>query len=192
MKRERKHKSALLILLILTALLFLVGCKSRQTIMEKRTIRTDKTAIWNLKDSLYKKEAQLAILQTDLQRTRNENIHSINEISKHEIFYDTSTPINPDTGKPPIASEVISISKSLLEETKKELETFLQATSIENQNLTKQNIGLQLKIENLTKENEELTAKTSTSPAFNLKIFLTGIILGVIFSVLIYFSIKDY
>jgi len=97
--------------------------------------------------------------------------------------------VNPQTGKPPIASEVISLSKSTLEESKKELESLLQTAFLENEALTRQNRNLQLTVEKLTHENKQLTAKT-TSPAVNLKPLLIGLILGVILSVLSYFSIR--
>ncbi len=104
---------------LLTALLFLVGCKTKHTISENTTIKVDSTALWNLNDSLYKKETLITNMQSDLQRLRDENLRLLNETSTHQISYDTSAPVNPQTGKPPITSEVITISKSTLEQTKK-------------------------------------------------------------------------
>lgn len=183
-------KTAALFLVLLTALLFLVGCKTKHTISEKTITKTDSTAIWNLNDSLYKKETQIVILKSDLQRLSDENLRLVNESSTHLISYDTSSPINPQTGKPPIASEVITISKSTLEETKKEYETLLQTASVENEILTRQNHNLQLIVEKLTNENKQFTEKIATSTGLNLKLFLFGLFLGVILSVLIYLIIK--
>ena len=143
-------RTSALILLLLTTLLFLVGCKAKHTISEKTITKTDNTAIWNLNDSLYKKETMIAILKRDLQRLRDENLRLVNESSTHQISYDTSAPLNPQTGKPPIASESFTVSKSTLEETKKEYETLLQTASVENEILTRQNHNLQLIVEKLT------------------------------------------
>jgi len=167
----------------------MVGCKTKQIITENGTTKIDSTALRNLNDSLYKKETQIATLQNDLQRVRDENIRLLNESSTHQISYDTSAPVNPQTGKPPIASETISLSKSTLEETKKELETLLQTTSLENDELTKQNLNLQLTVDKLIDENKQLTEKTA-SPVFNLKLFLAGLLSGFLLSLLFYLNIK--
>lgn len=184
-------RTAELILLIAATLLFPVGCKTKQTITEKTITQTDSTALWNLNDSLYKKETLIAILQSDLQRLRDENTRLLNESSTHQISYDTSAPVNPQTGKPPIASEVISLSKSSLKKTKKEYETLLQTASLEKETLTRQNRNLQLTVEKLINENKQLTEKTTTT-GFNLKPLLAGLISGLILSVLIYLILKKY
>ncbi|MBP8975548.1 MAG: hypothetical protein KBG83_02425 [Bacteroidetes bacterium] len=173
----------------MTTLIFLEGCKTKQTITEKATVKTDSTAHWDLNDSLFKKETLLAILQSDLQRLRDENIRLLNEASTHLISYDTSAPVNPQTGKPPIASESYTINKSTLDQSKKEYETLLQTASLENETLTRQNRNLQLTVEKLINENKQLTEKT-TSPGLNLKPLLAGLISGMILSFLIYLRIK--
>ena len=88
-------RTAALFLLLLTALFFLVGCKTKHTISEKTITKTDSTAIWNLNDSLYKKETLITNMQSDLQRLRDENLRLLNETSTHQISYDTSAPVNP-------------------------------------------------------------------------------------------------
>jgi FtsZ-binding cell division protein ZapB len=176
-----RTRIAALFLLLLITLLFLGGCRSKQTITEKTTIKIDSTAIWSLNDSLYKKETQISNLQNDLQRLREENTRLLNETSTHQISYDTSAPVNPQTGKPPITSERFTVSKSILEQTQKKYETLLQSESIEKESLTKQNRNLQLSVEKLTNENKQLSEKTNSS-GLNLKLFLAGLILGVILS----------
>ena len=166
-------RTAALFLLLLTVLLFLVGCKTKHTISEKTITKTDSTAIWNLNDSLYKKETQITILQSDLQRLSDENFRLLNETSTHQISYDTSAPLNPQTGKPPITSEVITISKSTLEQTKKEYETLLQTITIENESLILQHRNLQLTFEKLINVNKQLSEKTNYT-GLNLKLFLFG------------------
>lgn len=185
-------RTSALILLLITTLLFLVGCKTKHTITEKTITKTDSTAIWTLNDSLNKKETLITILKSDLQRLRNENLRLMNETSTHQISYDTSAPVNPQTGKPPIASESFTVSKSALEQTKKEDETLLQTVNIENESLTRQNRNLQLTVEKQTNEKKQLTKKITTSQGFNLLFFLTGLILGVLLSVVIYLNIKKY
>jgi hypothetical protein len=183
-------RTAALFLLLLTVLLFLVGCKTKHTISEKTITKTDSTAIWNLNDSLYKKETLITNMQSDLQRLRDENLRLLNETSTHQISYDTSAPLNSQTGKPPIASEVITISKSTLEQTRKEYETLLQTVTIENESLTRQNRVLHLTVEKLANENKQLTEKITTSPSVNLKLLLAGLFFGVILSFLIWFITK--
>ncbi|MDD2251078.1 MAG: hypothetical protein PHE92_08300, partial [Candidatus Cloacimonetes bacterium] len=185
-------RTAALFLLLLTVLLFLVGCKTKHTISEKTITKTDSTAIWNLNDSLYKKETLIAILQSDLRRLRDENLRLVNESSTHQISYATSAPVNPHTGKPPIASESFTVSKSTLEETKKEYETLLQTASLETASLTRQNQILQLTVEKLTNENKQLTEKITTSPGPNLRLFIFGLAAGVILSVIIYFILRKF
>ena len=184
-------RTAALILFLLTTLLFLVGCKAKHTITEKTTIKTDSTAIWILNDSLYKKETQITILQSDLQRLSDENFRLLNETSTHQISYDTSAPLNSQTGKPPIASESLTVSKSTLEETKKEYETLLQTITIENESLILQHRNLQLTFEKLINVNKQLSEKTN-STGLNLKLFLFGLVAGVILSVIIYFILRKF
>ena len=183
-------RTAALILFLLTTLLFLVGCKAKHTISEKTITKTDSTAIWNLNDSLYKKETQITILQSDLQRLSDENFRLLNETSTHQISYDTSAPLNSQTGKPPIASESLTVSKSTLEETKKEYETLLQTITIENESLILQHRNLQLTFEKLINVNKQLSEKNTSSAGLNLKYFLSGLVLVAIFSVFIYLNMK--
>ncbi len=183
-------KTAALILLLLTALFFLVGCKTKHTITEKTITKIDSTAIWNLNDSLYKKETQISILQSDLQRLSDENLRLMNETSTHLISYDTSAPVNPQTGKPPVATESFTVSKSTLEETKKEYETLLQTVNIENESLTRQNHNLKLTVEKLTNENKQFTEKLTTSPALNFKLFFAGLLIGVGISFFVYIILR--
>jgi hypothetical protein len=183
-------RTAALLLLLLMALLFLVGCKAKHIITEKTITKTDSTAIWNLNDSLFKKEIRIVNLQTDLQRFSDENLRLRNETSTHLISYDTSAPVNPQTGKPPISTESFIVSKGTLEETKKEFETLLKSTTTENKILTRQNHNLQLTVEKLTNKNKQLTDKITTSPGINFKLFLFGLFFCVILSFLIYLNLN--
>jgi len=183
------NRTAPVVLFLLATLLFLVGCKSKHTITEKTIIKTDSSAVWNLNDSLSKKETLIANLQIDLKRLRDENIRLMNETSTHQISYDTSAPVNPDTGKPPIASESFTVSKSTMVQTIKNYETLLQTVSLENETLTQQNHNLKLAVEKLTNEQKQLTDKT-TSTSFNLKLFLAVLFLCLILTFIIYLNIR--
>ena len=199
MKIETKHTTAsmksvtlrivILLMLLLTGLLFLIGCKAKHTITEKTITKTDSTAIWTLNDSLYKKETLIAILKSDLQRLRDDNLRLLNESSAHLISYDTSAPVNLHTGKPPIATESFTVSKSTLEETKNEYETLLQTSTMVDESLTRQNHSLQITVEKLTNENKQLTEKSS-SLSLNIKIFLAGLIVGILLGLIIYFVVR--
>lgn len=182
--------TAPVVLFLLATLFFLVGCKTKHTITEKTTIKTDSSAVWNLNDSLYNKETLIANLQIDLRRLSDENTRLMNETSTHQISYDTSVPVNPQTGRYPIASESFTVSKSTMEETKKEYETLLHTASLETASLTRQSQILQLTVEKLTYENKQLSEKRTTSPSVNFKLFLTGLFLGVILIFLIWFITK--
>ena len=184
-------RTTALILFLLTTLLFLVGCKAKHTISEKTITKTDSTAIWNLNDSLYKKETLITNMQSDLQRLRDENLRLLNETSTHQISYDTFAPVNPQTGKPPIASESFTVSKSTFEQTKKEYETLLQTITIEYESLILQHRNLQLTVEKLINVNKQLSEKTN-STGLNLKLFLFGLVAGVILSVIIYFILRKF
>jgi hypothetical protein len=97
--------------------------------------------------------------------------------------------VNPQTGKPPIASERFTVSKSILEQTKNEFETLLQTASLENESLSRQNRDLHLTVDKLTNENKQLTEKTKPQ-RLNYKLYLAGLISGIILLVLIYLVTK--
>lgn len=117
MKTETKRKIWAVILTLGLIIFFAMGCKPKQVIQEKIIYKTDSLAITKLRDSLHRQEKKIAILEIDLLRTKEENSKLTNEVSRYETYYDTSKPIVPETGKPPIASEITTISKSQLKRT---------------------------------------------------------------------------
>ena len=109
------NRTTPVVLLLFTTLLFLVGCKPKQIITEKVVTKIDSTAVISLKNELHAKEIQVENLKTDFKRLSDENTRLMSEASTHTINYDTAAPVDPHTGKYPIASETISQTKSLLD-----------------------------------------------------------------------------
>ncbi len=179
--------------LVITILQLLLGCKPNQLITEKIITEIDSTAVWNLEKELHKKEIRISLLETDLKRAKIENINLRNEISKHEIYYDTTAPVDSATGRPPVSSEIITISKSWIEKTMKEYETLIQEASTENENLTTENNNLQLTVKTLVNENKELKEKTTGTGSTKFRLlFFIGLIISILMSILIiYFAFRN-
>ena len=183
-----KYITAILLMIVL--FLMLSGCKPKQIIQENTIYKTDSLAITKLRDSIYRYEVKVGILETDLERTRAENITLMSEVSRYERYYDTDKPIVPETGNPPIASEITTISKSQLEKNLKEYERLNAEYRIENESLTRINRNQELIIESLREENRDLKQKTTPTTGFNFNLFLLGVGAGIAVSVLIYFAIR--
>ena len=176
--------------LVIAILQLLTGCKSNQLITEKVVTKIDSTAVWNLEEGLHKKELQITLLETDLKRTKDENINLRSEISKHEIHYDTTAPVDTSTGRPPVSSEITTINKSWIEKTMKEYETLIQQTSTENETLSTENTNLQLTVKTLVNENKELKEKTTGGGSTKFRLFSIGLMAGILLSLLICFAIR--
>ena len=175
---------------VIAILQLLSGCKSNQLITEKVITKIDSTAVWNLEKELYKKELQITLLETDLKRTKDENINLRNEVSKHEIHYDTTAPVDTATGRPPVSAEIITISKSWMEKTIKEYENLIQQTSTENETLTTENTNLELTVKTLVDENKELKEKTTATGSTRFRLFSIGLVAGILLTLLICFAIR--
>lgn len=165
---------------------FATGCKPKEIITERTITKADSTAIWNLQMKLAQKEVQVSSLELELNKTKSENTRLNSEIFRLETLYDTSKPVDPSTGKPPVQSEITTIAKSELERTIQEKETLIQEFRREVETLTTKNSNLELEVESLRQENSDL--KSKAIPAFNLKSFLWGMLTGaVLLLVLIFF-----
>jgi spore germination protein YaaH len=173
-------RTAALLLLLFTTLLFLVGCKPKQIITEKVVTTTDSSAVISLKNELHAKEIQIEILKTDFKRLSDENTRLMSEASTHTINYDTAAPVDPYTGKYPIASETITQNKSLLEKTIKEFEILQQEHNNEIYKLTRENQSLDYTLESLKEENRNLKEKITPTTGFNFKLFIVGMIFGIV------------
>lgn len=176
--------------LVIAILQLLSGCKPSQLITKKIITKIDSTAVWNLEKQLHKKELRITLLETDLKRTKDENINLRNEVSKHEIHYDTTAPVDTSTGRPPVSAEIITISKSWIEKTIKEYETLIQQASTQNETLTTENTNLQLTVKTLVDENKELKEKTTAAGSTKYRLFSFGLIAGILLTLLICFAIR--
>ncbi len=173
-------RTAALLLLLLATLLFLVGCKPKQIITEKVVTTIDSSAVISLKNELHAKEIQIETLKTNFKRLSDENSRLLSEASSHTINYDTAAPVDPHTGKYPIASETITQSKSLLDKTIKEFEILEQEYNNEIYKLTRENQNLDYTLEALKEENHSLKEKITPTSGFNFKLFFAGMIFGIV------------
>lgn len=189
MSKSTKHR-IIAAALVIAILQLLSGCKPNQLVTEKVITKIDSTAVWNLEKELYNRELRITLLETDLKRAKDENINLRNEISKHEIYYDTSAPVDTATGRPPVSSEITTINKSWIEKTMKESETLIQQTSTENETLTTENINLQLTVKTLVNENKELKDKITASVSTKFRLFFIGLMAGILLSLLTCFAIR--
>jgi len=189
MRKISKH-TIIVAALVIAILQLLAGCKSNQVITEKVVTKIDSTAIWNLEKEIHKKELRITLLETDLKRTKDENINLRNEVSKHEIHYDTTAPVDTATGRPPVSVEIITISKSWMEKTIKEYENLIQQTSAENETLTTENTNLQHTVKTLVDENKELKEKTTAAGNTKFRLFFAGSITGIFLSIFAYFVFR--
>ena len=183
------HKIISTIMLFSLLMLF-SACKPHQIATENVATKIDSTAVWYLKEELNKREVRIDLLQTDLQRIKDENVNLRNEISKHEIYYDTKHPVDSTTGKPPVSSEIITNSRSWFEKLTNEYDILLQESRKENKNLTRKNNNLQLTIENLINENKKLTEQPMPSSTLKIKRFIIGIVIGILLSILVYLTFR--
>ncbi len=161
-------------------ILLLIGCKPKQIIQERVVTKVDSTAVLSLQQQVSARNIVIEMMRSEIEATREENVRLQGEVSKHEINYDTEAPVSPETGKYPIASEVITESRTLLEKTIKEFEILNQEYRKEAEALTQKNSNLDLTIESLRDENRELRAKITPTTGFNFKLFFTGVITGMV------------
>ena len=192
MKTKTKQIIWCIILSLGLIIFFATGCKPKQVIQEKIIYKTDSLAITKLRDSLYRQEKKIAILEIDLLRTKEENSKLTNEVSRYETNYDTSKPIVPETGKPPIASEITTISKSQLEKNLKEQVKLNTEYRIENETLTRINRNQELIIQSLQEENRILKEKVIPTGGSKFSSFLWGIVIGAVLLLVVLILIKKW
>jgi hypothetical protein len=189
------------------ALLFSFGCKpqriisegvvsenivSQSMVSESMVSQTDNSSVLQLKDSMRIMATQIAILESDLKRSREENINLRSETLMYEVNYDTNTTVDSITKRPAVIREVYTISKKLYEETVREYEILLQEASIEIKNISTRNSNLKLINESLEKENLELMSernsksesssmsKSNSKSGFKYKIIIAVVILIIV------------
>lgn len=141
----------------------LLGCGTGKRVTVREVRETDSTAVWEMKDSLQRKVTEIALLKTDLQRMREENVTLRSEGMTVEIKYDSAAPIDTTTGKPPVVSERITTLLNHYEKGVSEGEWRQEEEWRQRESLLRENSSLQLTVATLTKENRELKEK-NTSP----------------------------
>lgn len=192
-KAKIKHlfRAVTKMVVLLIVLLIIIGCKPKQIIQEKVVTKIDSSQVTTLNDELQKKTIEVELLKTDLERTRDENIRLQSEVSSHVINYDTGAQIKPD-GQYPKANETITQSKYIYERTIKELEVLKQQYSKKVDSLIIVNKNLQQSIELVTNENKSLSEKTTPTTGFNFKLFLIGVIVGILICFILWLLSKRY
>ena len=182
---QKKYK------ILLIAPLLLISCKPKRVITEKISTMSDSSAFVFLENEISGKEIQSTTLQSDLNRFKEESLLLWNDVSTHEIIYDTSLPVNQQTNKPPISNEIITISNTHLEKKLNEYEILLREASIENTNLTTKNSNLVLTVESLIKEKKTQKTVTNTGLRFKYILLYFGILIGILLNhFFIYLMIK--
>lgn len=171
-------------------LLLLFSCKPKQIIQERVVTKVDSTAIVSLQQQVSARNIVIEMMRSEIEAAREENVRLQGEVSKHEINYDTEAPVSPETGKYPIASEVITESRTTLEKSIKEFEILKQEYRKEAENLTQKNSNLELTIESLRDENRELKAKITPTTGFNFRLFFTGMGVGVVLMIALWLFLK--
>ena len=171
-------------------ILLLVGCKPKQIIQERVVTKVDSTAVLSLQHQVSARNIVIEMMRSEIEATREENVRLQGEVSKHEINYNTEPPVSPETGKYPIASEVITESRTMLEKSIKEFEMLKQEYRKEAEALTQKNSNLELTIESLRDENRELTAKITPTTGFNFRLFFTGMGVGVVLMIALWLFLK--
>ncbi len=172
-------------IVIALAALLLAGCKQARLVTERRTIETDSTAVWLLRDSLQLQERQIVLLRSDLKRLGEENVSLRSEGLQYEIRYDTAAPIDSLTGKPPVMSERITAHNNRQEKRVNTMEWLQSEWSLQQESLLRANSSLQLTVEQLTRENRELKEKTDPPTPFNFKLLIAGILSGFFIGILL-------
>lgn len=170
-------------------LLLLIGCKPKQIIQERTVYKVDSTAILSLQSQLQVKTIELQVATTDLERTREENIKLMSEVSQHQINYDTGAPLKPD-GTYPKASETITESKTEYEQTKREYLKIIDELNTKLQKSIEINTNLDQTIKKLSEENKELKSKITPTTGFNFRLFFAGVFAGMVVAVILIVVIK--
>lgn len=171
-------------------ILLLIGCKPKQIIQERVVTKVDSTAVLSLQQQVSARNIVIEMMRSEIEATREENVRLQGEVSRHEINYDTEAPVSPETGKYPIASEVITESRTTLEKSIKEFEILKQEYRKEAEALTQKNSNLELTIESLRDENRELRAKITPTTGFNFRLFFTGMGVGVVLMIALWLFLK--
>lgn len=184
MKTNKKTWSVIILAAIVV---FFSGCKPKEIIAERVITKSDSTVITRLNNEITRQNKIIETLTAQLKRSREEISRLESESSSHKITYDTTGPVNPETGKYPIYEEIITDTRSKLSRTIKEMETMKEEYNREINDLEQVNSSLNITVEALKEENSELRKKVIPTTGFNFKLFLWGMIAGSALSLFIIF-----
>ncbi|WP_019540371.1 glycoside hydrolase family 19 protein [Proteiniphilum acetatigenes] len=160
----------------------LAGCKPGRVVTERIVTRTDSSAVQMLSDSLYRKEAQIAFLQADVKRARAENIRLRSETRRYEIQYDTTAPVDTVTGKQRVLREIITSTGIRYGKVTEEAEERHEEMFAARENFAVEDRNRVLTVDKQTREDRALKEKTTTL-RFNYKLFLAGVVAGMVIGV---------
>ena len=137
----------------------LIGCKPAQVITERVLIKTDSTAILELKEDIEFKGNKIIMLESELKQIKEDVFHESSYLHRHEIIYETTSKIDSLTGKFPISSEIFSENTSIMERKQREYLNQLENTNIEMANLITKNSELKQTVERLHDEKRSVETK---------------------------------
>ena len=181
----RRFLAALRMAMVFT-LLLVMGCKSGRMVTEKIVTRTNSTAVQEWRDSLMKKEKQIAFLRTDLQRASEENIHIGSDRYIHEIHYDTSAPPGGMTGKQPIAREIMTYMRSRYEKVAEEEETRREECAGKRESLLLEQKS-EVSAVDMQVDKDKLKEKKVSSWRKHT-LFFAGVMVGLVIGILLLFQ----
>lgn len=172
------------VLLILSAIFMLIGCKPTRIVTEKIDYRIDSTLVLHLKNELEQKTEENRILKTNLERTRDEITTIRSTISVYEINYDTAATVKPD-GYYPIAREVKTENVIVYENKLQEKEKLITELNQTIESLTKRNENISEELNLAKRENSDLSNETKPTTGFNFKLFFIGVAIGIILAIVV-------
>ena len=163
-------------LLLVFLFVSIIGCKPSQVITEKVFIKTDSTAVLELKEDIEYKGNKIIMLESELKQIKEDVFNESNYQHKHEIFYDTNSTINSLTGKFPISSEIISENSSVVERKQREYLNQLENTNIEIAELLTKNSELKQTVERLL--DEKRSVETKVKRVLRVGWWVLGLVVG--------------
>lgn len=169
-------KKLLLVFLLVFLFVSIIGCKPSQVITEKVFIKTDSTAVLELKEDIEYKGNKIIMLESELKQIKEDVFNESNYQHKHEIFYDTNSTINSLTGKFPISSEIISENSSVVERKQREYLNQLENTNIEMAELITKNSELKQTVERLL--DEKRSVETKAKRVLRVGWWVLGLVVG--------------
>lgn len=179
------------VLLILSAVFMLIGCKPTRIVTEKIDYRIDSTLVTHLKNELEKTTEENRILKTNLERSRDEIITLRSTMSVYEINYDTAATVKPD-GYYPIAREVKTENVIVYENKLQEKEKLITELNQTIESLTKRNENISEELNLVKSENSKLSDETKQPTGFNFRLFFIGVAVGIILAIIGNLLIKKY